>query len=273
VTAAFTLDDLAEHWTDDVIPETERFPTTRAQDEWADNGFVIRDGLLDDDAMTAYEIEWMAHNAHRPGGWDYATPYMDHPALLELCCQPALAELLEELIGEPMGVHLNLTGWTSTRRDWHFDQYLNEPYVGAFYAAVWIALDDISPHAGPFQYIPGSHHWWEPISQHKMRAALGPDGDGPDWPTKSEQILSPLFKAEIDAMGIKPSEFLGHRGDMLVWHSRLLHRGSIPTNPHLERRALIVHFSGIRHRPDMPPAVQHPAGGWFFPLGGKQPVR
>jgi ectoine hydroxylase-related dioxygenase (phytanoyl-CoA dioxygenase family) len=197
---------------------------------------------------------------------------MHHPELLELCCHPALAAALQELTGEPMAVHLNLTGWRSTRRRWHFDQYLNEPYVGAYYAAAWIALDNIHPDAGPFEYVPGSHRWWPPISQHKMRAALGNDGTGPDWPTHSERILTPLFEAELAARGITPQPFLANRGDVLIWHSRLLHQGSIPRNPHMERRGLIAHFSGIHHRPDMPPAVQHPNGGRYFPLGGRQPV-
>lgn len=274
-----TLADLAERWSDEVIPETERFPQTHAQRQWADDGVVIYERqpwalpLVSEDAMAAYEAEWREHNADRPMGWDYATPYMDHPKLLQLCCQPRLAAVLEELLGEPAGVHLCLTGWRSTQRNWHFDQYLNEPYVGGFYAAVWIALDDIHPDAGPFEYILGSHRWWSPISQAKMRSVLGPDGRGPDWPTHSERVLTPLFEAEIAERQLSAERFLGARGDALIWHSRLLHRGSPPVDPDLERRGLIAHFSGINHRPDMPAARQHPAGGWYFPLGGKQPVR
>lgn len=276
-TRTLSLADLAEEWPVDVIPVTERRPHSPAQREWAKSGVVIRrdfagQPLVTEEAMAAYEAEWLAHNADSPGGWDYATPYMNHPALLELCCQPWLAAALAELTGEPMGVHLNLTGWTSTRRNWHFDQYLNEPYVGGFYAAVWLALDTIHPDAGPFEYVPGSHRWWSPISQRRMRAALGEGGAGPDWPTRSERILTPLFEAELRARDVTPTRFLGERGDVLIWHAKLLHRGSIPVNPSLERRGLIAHFSGIRHRPDFPPARQHPAGGWYFPIGGRQPV-
>lgn len=268
-----TLVDLAEQWNVDATPDTEADPVTPRQQAWADDGVVIFDGgIVSETAMSAYETEWREHNDDRPGGWPHATPYMDHPALLELCCQPVLADRLAELVGEPMGVHLNLTGWTSTRRNWHFDQYLNAPFVGGFYAAVWIALDTIDPDAGPFQYVPGSHRWWPPISQQKMRYALGVDGDGPDWPTRSERILTPLFEAELAERHAVPVDFLGERGEVLIWHSRLLHRGSIPNDPTLERRALIAHFSGIRHRPDFPPALQHPAGGFFFPIGGAQPL-
>lgn len=267
-----TLDDLAEHWGPEQIPTTESAPTSLTQSTWARDGVVIRPKLLDDELLAAYEAEWSA-SAPGPHGWGYATPYMDHPALRRLVCDQRIADILVELIGEEAGVHLNLTGWRSTTRDWHFDQYLNEPYVGGFYVAVWVALDDIHPDAGPFQYVPGSHHWWHPISQAKMRAALGPDGDGPDWPTHSERILTPLFEAEIAERQITPTTHLPQRGDVLFWHSRLLHRGSVPVDPNRERRALIAHYSGIGHRPDMPQPRHHPAGGWMFPLGGRQPVR
>lgn len=277
MTETFTLDGLAETWDEQVTPETERNPHTLAQAAWSASGVVIHrsignTGLVDDEAMSAYEVEWLEHNADRRAGWPHATPYMEHPALLALCCSGKLAVALAELTGEPMGVHLNLTGWQSTRRNWHFDQYLNEPYVGGFYAAVWIALDDIHSDAGPFEYVPGSHRWWPPISQAKMREALGGDGRGPDWPTKSERILTPLFEAELAARDVTPTPFLGRRGDVLIWHSRLLHRGSPPVDPTRERRGLIVHYSGIRHRPDFPAARQHPAGGWYFPIGGHTPL-
>lgn len=277
MTDTFTLDGLAEEWGDQATPRTERIPRSAIQQAWAEDGVVVyhrNTHIVTDAAMTDYETEWI--DTHVPtgnrGGWPHATPYMDNPALLNLCCQPTLAAALEHLTGEPMAVHLNLTGWQSTRRNWHFDQYLNEPYVGGFYAAVWIALDDIHPDAGPFEYVPGSHRWWPPISQAKMRAALGADGTGPDWPTHSERILTPLFEAELARRDITPTPFLGKRGDVLIWHSRLLHRGSIPNDPTLERRGLIAHFSGINHRPDFPAARQHPAGGWYFPIGGTQPL-
>jgi hypothetical protein len=279
-----TIESLAEHWDDAVIPVAETRPQTVLQKQWAVDGVVILKGLADERLMRRYEDAWLRENGGitaelgrpetyaRRGGWPYATPYMNSAALLDICCDDAIAGTLEELIGEPAGVHLNLTGWVSTRRNWHFDQYLNEPYVGGFYVAMWMALDTIHPDSGPFQYVRGSHRWWPPISQARMRAALGQDGDGPDWPTHSERILTPLFEHEMQARGATVTDYLPERGDVLFWHSRLLHRGSIPADPARERRALISHYSGIHHRPDMPEALRHPSGGWFFPLGGVQPV-
>jgi hypothetical protein len=283
--STFTIDDLAEDWGEADTPATERFPATANQWAWQRDGVVILPGFAPEALMALYETEWLAVNGGfgaqpgwlesyaSPGGWDYATPYMDYPMLKALCCEAGLATVLAELIGEPAGVHLNLTGWRSTRRDWHFDQYLNPPGVGAHYAAVWLALDDIHPDSGPFQYVPGSHHWWPPISQDLMRQALGLEGATPQWPAASERILTPLFEAELEARHVTPTSYRPVRGDVLIWHSRLLHRGSVPRDETMERRALISHFSGIHHRPDMPPARHHPLGGWWFPLDGRQPVR
>lgn len=275
------IEELAEEWGPELTPATESKPKTKLQKKWAKDGVVILPKLVPEELLAAYEAEWLAYNGgfgavlgdvdtyNNPMGWQYATPYMNFPALRALCCSSELQNVMQELISEPAGVHLNLTGWQSTRRNWHFDQYLNESYVGAFYVAVWIALDDISADSGPFEYIPGSHKWWPPISQSKMRAALGSEGVGPNWPTHSERILTPIFEKEIEDRQLVSSKFLAQRGDVLFWHSRLLHRGSIPNDPTLERRALIAHYSGTSHRPDMPTALQHDLGGWFFPLNGE----
>lgn len=277
-----TLESLAERWDTEVIPETERFPKTSRQEIWSQVGMVIDEGLVDEDSMLDYEREWLRCNGGpdavlgdkstyaSPGGWDYATPYMDHPALLALACSPRLAEALEELTGEPMGVHLNLTCWMSTTRRWHQDEFLNEPYVGGFYAAVWLALDDVHPDSGPFEFIAGSHRDLPPLSQRKVRTALGGDGDRPDWPTQSERVVTPLYEEWI--AGRKINQFIARRGESLIWHSCLLHQGSIPKDPSLERRGVILHFSGIHHRPDFPPAVEHHLGGHYFPIVGRQPL-
>lgn len=268
------LDDLYETWDPKLTPWTEVDPRNHLQRSWASDGVVILPGLIPDELMSAYEREWLAANADSPGGWDYATPYVDHPRLRHVVCSYELDQVLKDIIGEPMAVHLNLTGWISTRRDWHRDQYLNEPYVGGYYAAVWIALADIHPDSGPFQYVPGSHHG-RPISQLKIRAALQDMGydDGPMWPKHSEAILTSLFEREITETNAEVVTHLPKRGDVLIWHGKLLHRGSVPNDPTRERRALIAHYSGIHHRPDMPDAVRHPDGGLYFPLSGRQPVR
>ncbi len=243
--------------------------------DWNDDGVVILPSFIDELLIDGYVREWKSHHGYRgnheglidadtPRGWPDATPYMRHRALRALCCDERLARTLDNLLGEPAGVHLNLTGWLSTERDWHQDSYLNPPHVGDFYAAVWFALDDIDPDSGPFQYVPGSHRWPQVTRE---RIAHHVDIDHPEWPKHSEQILTPLFTNEIEQREADVVTYVPKRGDVLIWHGRLLHRGSKPNAPGMERRALIAHYSGGHHRGDMPRALRHERGGYYFPIG------
>lgn len=233
--------------------------------DWNDDGVVVIPNFFPEELMSAYESCWLENNADRPGGWPDCTPYRRHPELLNILTYAPLAALLESLIGEPAGVHLNLTGWISTERNWHQDSYLNPPGVGDYYAAIWVGLADIHPDSGPFQYIPGSHRWPQ-VTREAILGALEPEEQDHRWPKFSERILTPLFEEEIEKRGTPVISHLPGRGDLLVWHGRLMHRGSRPNVPGMERRSLIAHYSGIHHRKDMPKAVQSPNGGWYFPI-------
>jgi phytanoyl-CoA dioxygenase PhyH len=280
--------------------------------DWNEDGVVLLEGLIPDDLINAYIAAWATANgyrgftsavdvmaaqhdsegdapggvwlqgkgnpeglvvldADRPGGWPDACPYMRCPELLDIGTYAPLAHALYETVGEPMGLHLNLTGWTSTLRNWHQDGYLNPADTGDYYAAVWIALDDIHPDAGVFQFVPGSHRWHRLTFEQISRVV---DVNDPGWPTHTEAVLTPLVEQEIIDRDARVVDYTPARGDVLLWHPRLYHRGSSPLVPNAFRPALIAHYSGIHHRPDFPVAVeQHANGGWYWPIITDQPVR
>jgi hypothetical protein len=244
-------------------------PPPMSPADWNADGVVIINKFIPEQLMVDYENKWLEVNgptgANRPMGWPDPIPYMRYPELRNLLTYGPLAELLETLISEPAGLHLNLTGWQSTQRDWHQDSYLNPPHVGDYYAAVWIALDEIHPDSGPFQYVPGSHRWRQ-VTQELIMQQLDENERDHRWPKFSERILTPLFEEEIIKQGNNIVSYLPSRGDVLIWHGRLMHRGSPPNVHGMERRALIAHYSGIKHRADMPRAKKTDSGGWYFPL-------
>lgn len=239
--------------------------------DWNDDGVVILKDFLPEELMQAYEECWLA-NADQPGGfldksgWQYPTPYMNHKPVADLFSYGPLHTEMEKLIGEPAGLHLCLTGWVTTTRNWHQDSYLNPPHVGDHYIACWVALDTIHPDSGPFQYIAGSHRW-----PQVTRECIAPYVNLNDkhWPTHSEVVLTPAFEEEIKRRDAVITTYLPKRGDVLLWHGRLMHRGSLANVPGMQRKAAIAHYSGINHRHDMPTAVQHD-GGWIFPIGERK---
>src|SRR6185295_1355506 len=211
-----TLDDLATPFVDEMLPWLDReqppkMGTGVLAENWRRDGYVILPGFLSPQVIDAYADAWIGANADRLMGWPDNCPYMRIGALRRLCCDTDLAQILAFLIGEPMGVHLNLTGWRSTTRDWHQDGYLNPDHVADHYAAVWVALDDIHPDAGPFEYVPGSHRMIPPIRQKPMLRALGTDESNPDWPAESERILTPLFEELIAERELPVRQFIARK--------------------------------------------------------------
>jgi len=161
-----------------------------------------------------------------------------------------LTDILEDLIGYRMGLHLNLTGWVSTERAWHQDDYLNPAFVNSHYAAVWFVLRDVDPDSGPFQYVPGSNRW-PVIRQDKLFQVTGASINDETWPSKTQGFVSEVVEEEIERRGAKVETFLGKKGDVLIWHGRLVHRGSMPRVPGMLRHSLISHYSAIAKRTDM----------------------
>jgi len=172
---------------------------------------------------------------------------------------------MKSLIGHPMGLHLNLTGWVSTQRDWHSDDYLNPHFVYSHYVAVWIALEDISINSGPFEFVRGSHRW-PPLRQDKLFTKISKEeAKNPDWPWTTEGIVVNACESEITRRGAKIEKYLPSKGDVMFWHGRLLHRGSKPTVPGTSRKSLISHYSSINHRPDFAvQAIYKKTGGHYF---------
>lgn len=247
-----------------MLPEKQRY--------WREHGYVVLPKLIPDDVLDAYAEKRAAlpQNRQSPtnfwGGWHFPTPYMICPELLDVATYHTLMHELGALLGEYAGVHLALTGWVSTERNWHQDSYLNPYFLWSHYAAAWIALDDVHEDSGPFEFIAGSH-LWPTLRQDKLFKHLTPAGRAsPHWPTFTQEHVARVCEEEIHGRGMdaRVSRFLPTKGDVLIWHSNLLHRGSAPKNPELLRKSLICHYSSIIRRLDMERLKRNPTNGMLY---------
>jgi len=256
-------------------PDVDVSALTEDQREWRANGVLIKRNffpadLLDDYIARREKLKEEGEGKYL-GGWSSPTPYIHVPELASIGLYKPLTDLLEEILTEPAMLHLALTGWISTERDWHQDDYLNPEHVNGWYLAVWIALGDIHEGCGPFEYIPGSHKWpvmrqgkvksWMPPHERDHRTPEGFD----TWPKTSERFVVPAINNEIRSQGEPVRKFLAKKGDLLIWHGRLMHRGSTASAPWPDsmRPALICHYSGIGRR-DMAHLKRKTADGGYY---------
>lgn len=260
--------EISEVPSDELLPPLDRAgarPEGRYQKQWVHEGVVHLPSFLDPKLIDAYCR--VREQIKDPKGWRSATPYMHVPEIKDLGLHPILMRIMKELIGEEMGMHLNLTGWVSTERNWHQDDYLNPPYVMCHYAAVWFALEDIHPASGPFQYVPGSHKW-ALTRRDKLLSKYPPElAQRDSWPAETQGDVSVAFEEELK---LHPEcevvNYIPKKGDVLIWHGRLMHRGSPPRVIGMPRKSLICHYSALSKRTDMPNRAQHTNGSWYFVL-------
>lgn len=82
-------------------------------------------------------------------------------------------------------------------------------------------------------------------------------------PSLSEHFGVPSVEQQIAIAHRPRTPVLRRRGDVLIWHGRLTHHGSIAEIPGSERRSLITHYLGVSHRDDMLDRATDPAGGVY----------
>jgi Phytanoyl-CoA dioxygenase (PhyH) len=268
--------DLSEEPATELLPPLDQpivdeSKLTPAQQQWRRDGVAILPSFLPDRLIDTYSRRRAL--LADPNGWPTPTPYLDVPEMRELALYPPLMEQMRELICEQMILHLCLAGWVSTERGWHQDDYLNPPFVNSWYAAVWMALDDIHPDSGPFEYVPGSHRW--PLMRgDKVRAQMSSkEARSPVWPQTSETFVVPAIDEEIKRRGAEIRTFIARRGDVLIWHGRLMHRGSKPNRPGMPRKSLICHYTGVSHRRDFQNHAKDANGQLYALMKRRGPLR
>ena len=274
--ASISWSDIAEDSpSDNMLPPLDRQSInedalTPAQQHWRENGYLILRDFIPHDVIDAYCK--VRERLKAPGGWDDETPYMEIKEIRDLCIFGPLAETLEALIGEPMAMNLNLTGWRTTQRDWHQDDYLNPDDVRGHYVACWFALDTIGPETGPFQFVPGSHKWPH-IKKSKILDFIPEDvRQTRSWPIHSERVLTPFFEEMIEAHNLEKVEFTAEKGDVLIWHARLLHRGTVAKKPDAVRKAIISHYTALSAISAYGPVERWDTGGVYYVDPAKRDV-
>jgi len=233
---------------------------------WRKNGYVIKRNFVEHDLIDEYlNIRNKLNLGNGP--FDDITPYLYHSVIRDICCSSKLHYLLVDLIGEELGLHFILADFKSTERGWHQDDYLNPEDTKARYAAVWMAMGDVDMDSGPFEIIPGSHKW-PCLRRNKVQELVAPElrgrGDH-EWAIVAEHSVNKSVENYIAATGSEIVKFDAKKGDILIWHGKAMHRGSIPKNSTLSRPAMICHYSNIRSRRDFGNEItRHGNGGYFW---------
>src|SRR5712691_11313270 len=121
--------------------------------------------------------------------------------------------------------------------------------------AAWIALEDIKPASGALVYVPGSQKL--PFYEFAPGEYMF---DGGRMGDREARVAMEFHAEESKRRGLEPRLFLAPRGEVLLWHSALLHGGAPVTDESLTRKSFVVHYSTVRHHPTREMAVSEQGG-------------
>lgn len=247
-------------------PETERFIRDFARDGMAlvDLGDEAR--RLCDQAVAETEPYFLKGATRVQDAW-YRSP-----AVRRLATWPRMGQLLRDAYGREPFAFQTLNFRQGTQQSVHSDAIHFHSKPERFMCGVWIALEDVSPDAGPLVYYPGSHR----LPVMTMRGA-GVNTDTPGY-AEYESTYVPRYAEALAQSGLPRHEALVKKGWAFVWAANLAHGGAPIMDTASTRRSIVAHhyfadclyytpmYSDVeagRLRLRLPPDVR--TGRWRWP--------
>jgi hypothetical protein len=71
------------------------------------------------------------------------------------------------------------------------------------------------------------------------------DAQSPRWPKLAESFVTAAYESKLADSYLPKKRFIARKGDVLIWHGRLLHRGTRANQPGMQRKSLISHYTAI----------------------------
>lgn len=110
------------------------------------------------------------------------------------------------------------------------------------FAATWVALEDVTLGAGELFYYPGSHRFEDFVYHERYKSiseARRMTGEQPTREVIERHVRS--LEERAQQRGIPKTPFAAKKGDVLVWHSDLVHGGD-PVSRVTTRKSIVTHY-------------------------------
>jgi phytanoyl-CoA hydroxylase len=155
------------------------------------------------------------------------------PRAAELIFPQPVLEFLTDIYERPPVAFQTMTMRKGSEERLHIDTgplTLTEPMT---LTGSWIALEDVQPLSGEFEFVPGTHLLPETL-HHGV--AKGHDDDM----VEHHHVLTRTLELAAEN-GLETERFMAKKGDVLIWHGDLMHGGAKIQDPALTRKSMVAH--------------------------------
>jgi ectoine hydroxylase-related dioxygenase (phytanoyl-CoA dioxygenase family) len=214
----------------------------------------------------------MREMAGKPDFRQQSVRYLDFhnasEAAAEIMMLPAVLRFAELCFGEKVAAMQTLLFENGTQQSDHQDFAFVHSLRPACLMGAWVALEDARPDAGPLFYWDHSHRM-VPKYVFDDGSVLA-EGNG-----EHVRAFERYLGKTCHDLGLERLVFTPRKGDLLIWHSALVHGGMPRTNPALTRKSIVSHYTTLaaypydRRCPQEPPLVIERNGGVYYAARGE----
>ena len=159
-----------------------------------------------------------------------------HVAALRVYANQPLRRLATAILGRAARPVASITFIYGSEQALHQDMAVFHTWPRNHLLGAWIACEDVSPDCGPLVFYPGSHV--EPMF-----------GEFDHYPATNlhtaDDARAARYQQWIDSVAeqYERREFLPRKGQVLLWHSMLIHGGAPVVDHALTRRSYVIHYA------------------------------
>ena len=227
-------------------PGLERFPEPIRESirSWPEEGYAVLESFFAPELIDQINVEIAEQLEHGKlgfnlGGDRVRNVFKRCPSAGQALTDPQLTDVLSYLLGRDVGIWQSISFFRGSRQGAHSDAFHMTTAPPGNLIVIWIALEDVSADSGPVFYVPGTHKLKEIVTED-----LALTNGSKLFVSDKTQPYYERIKQQVRESGRQPVRFLAKKGDVLIWHSNLLHGGGPITNPESTRRSLVAHYYG-----------------------------
>jgi len=164
-------------------------------------------------------------------------------AIRRLMFAPAIADFLGLIFENKVMASQTLGFLRGSAQDSHQDSAYVVFSLPRKFAASWVALEDVTVGAGELFYYPGSHRLPDFIygGRFKSVSEARRGGGSRDAVHAEARRHVQSLEPQAERFGLTKQVFAAKKGDVLIWHSDLIHGGN-PVSREITRKSLVTHY-------------------------------
>jgi len=201
---------------------------------YKNDGYLIVKSIIDNNTIDKIVNEIYEKQPENKNSSRITDAWKQYDIIGYLAFNKKIIDILTHLYKRKPIPFQTLNFYVGTEQKLHSDQIHFCSFPLNFMCGVWVALEDISIDSGPLIYYPGSHK----LPFYTMQHLKVTPGKYAEYEKKIEKKI----EKNIKKFGLLPKYGTIKKGDIIIWHSNLIHGGSKRNDINLTRKSLVMHY-------------------------------